>query len=278
MTLTLSAEEFKNQNPGFDGRANSSSGASFNVRHASTGEIDSGWKVDAQGSDGILRLSKQYSIDVSAKTSHDGLLESTPDVPKEHIKGLEAKLSELPPNIRKALSDKGYKILAASTNTDAIPELKGLIPRGWPADTTFDNSDGTHDNLRRLILAPVRFKSGADFVPVDRDNVVVHQIGHALDHAFGKLSNAPEFQKAFKAEMEKLAQKGPFMNEREKAIYNYFNQKDGPGKDERPGSEEAFASLFGLVLTGPENEEDRQPFENNFAETIKIVRQQIKAL
>jgi hypothetical protein len=127
-------------------------------------------------------------------------------------------------------------------------------------------------------LAPVREKVGDEYLPVVRPEVVTHQVGHALDHAFGKLSNDPEFQKASQEDMKKLGDLGPFMNEREKLIYNYFNQKEGPGQGERPGSEEAFASLFGMLLTGPENPEDRAPFEKNFQNTIRVVRRQIDKL
>lgn len=250
----------------------------FNVRHATTGEVDAGWKFESINKDGSIRLAKDYTMDVKAADKHDSkLVETLPGVPPEHTRALEKKLAEVPPGVLQALTNQGYKIIACPTNTDAIPELKGKTPRGWPEDTTFDNSDGTHDNVRRVILAPYRVKQGNDFVPVDREDVVVHQIGHALDHALGKLSNSPEFQKAFKADMQKLAEKG-FMTDREKMIYDYFNQKDGPDKNERPGSEEAFASLFGMVLTGPENPEDRVPFEKNFPETIKVVRDQIAKL
>jgi hypothetical protein len=254
----------------------------FKARHATTGEIDGQWTLAAVDKDknnaDSVRLTKDYSLSVQRKDKHDGLIEALPGVPQSHIRALEKKLAQLPTNVLRALESKGYKIVATTTNTDAIPELKGKSPRGWPTDSTFDNSDGTHDNVRRVILAPSRFKQGDDYVPVEREDVVVHQIGHALDHAFNKLSNDLEFQKAFQEDMRKLGAKGNLMNERERMIYDYFNQKDGPGKDEHPGREEAFASLFGMLLTGSENPDDKIHLERNFPNTIKVIQRQIAKL
>lgn len=277
-SLNVTAEEFARQNPDRGSPEKLIGRDGFNLRHATTGQVDANWRLDGINKDGSLKLSKEYQFDVQSKNDHSGLIEALPGVPEPHIKALQKKIDELPPNVLRALSDKGYKILATTVNTAAIPELKGLTPRGWPKDMDFDNSDGTHDNARRVILAPYRFNNGQDFAPVDRENVVVHQIGHALDHAFGKLSNQPEFQDAFKKDMADLAQKGFAMTAREKMIYDYFNQKEGPAKGERPGSEECFASLFGSLLTGPENPEDKAPFQKNFQRTIAAVSKQIQKL
>jgi hypothetical protein len=250
----------------------------FKVRHATTGEVDGGWQLDSVSKDGSISLSRDYAMEVRNRSSHDRLIETLAGVPPEHVSALEQKLAQLPPHVLKALEDKGYKIIATPTNTDAIPDLKGKTPRGWPQGSTFDDSDGTHDNVRRVILAPYSYRQGNEFVPVERPDVVVHQIGHALDHAYGKLSNADEFQQAFRSDMKRLAEKGDNMSDRERAIYDYFNQKDGPARGERPGSEEAFASLAGLLLSGPENPGDRPVFEKNFAATAEVVRHQIDNL
>lgn len=276
--VNISAEEFAKQNPGAGAPDKLIGQDGFKLRHATTGQIDAGWRLDGINRDGSVKLSKDYQFNVQAKNDHSGLIEALPGVPEAHVQALQKKLDELPPNVLQALKDKGYKIIATTHNTEAIPELKGLTPRGWPKELDFDNSDGTHDNARRVILAPYRVSNGPEFVPVDRDNVVVHQIGHALDHAFGKLSSQDAFQQAFKQDMSNMAKKGLLNNDREKMIYDYFNQKDGPAKGERPGSEECFASLFGMLLTGPENPEDKVPFERNFSRTIAVVRKQIQSL
>ena len=250
----------------------------FKVRHATTGEVDGGWKLDSVNKDGSLSLTKDYSLQVESKARHNGLIETLPGVPPGHTKALENKLAQLPAKVLQALKDRGYKIIATPSNTDALPELKGKTPRGWTEDSTFDNSDGTHDNVRRLILAPYKYMEGNEWRPVGRPEVLVHQIAHALDHSYGKLSNDPEFQQAFRQDMQKLAARGSSLSEHEKMIYDYFNQKENLARGERPGSEEAFASLFGMILTGPENPEDRPFFQANFANTVRVVRRQIGKL
>ncbi len=279
-SVILDPLEFRRLNPtatNFEQLIHSKDKAEFKVRHATTGEIDSGWKLDSIDNKGNLVLSKNYSMEVQAKNKHDGLVEAIPNVPERHIKALEEKLAQLPENVKEALKKAGYKIIATRFNTDAIPELKDLSPRGWDKNSNFDTSDGTHDNLRRVILAPYLYKPWQASEAVDRPEVLVHQIGHALDHAYGKLSNDPDFQKAFITDLEKMSARQD-LDQREKAIFQYFSQKNGPVKDERPGSEECFASLFGLVLTGPENEIDKKPLEKNFPETIEVVRKLIKKL
>lgn len=276
--VTVSSSEFVRNNPGLKDKPASEwdKSGTYKVRHATTSEVDGGWKIKGVSSDGSIELQKSYQLEVAKKKDHDGLLESIPGVPDKHIKALEAKLAELPDNVKDALKSAGYKIVATRFNTDAIPELKGLHPRGWDPSSDFNTSDGTHDSVRRLILAPYAFIPQNKVEDVSRPDVLVHQIGHALDHALGKLSNKPEFQEAFAKDMQKMAKKE--LDEREEAIFTYFSQHRGPVKGENPGSEECFASLFGLVLTGPENPGDRKAFESNFSNTIEVVKKQIKGL
>ncbi len=273
--LNVSSSEFEQQNPAAKGKLSELIGKDgFKMRHATTGELDSGWKLAGINKDGALRLSKDYKLEVESQSKHDGLIETLPGVPADHTKALQRKLDELPQNVLQALQDKGYKIIATRTNSQAIPELKSLTPRGWDKSNTFDDSDGTHDNVRKVILAPL-FVGGNELV--NRPDVLVHQIGHALDHSFGKLSNDPQFQESFKKDMQAM-NKDWALGAHEKAIYNYFDQKEGPGKGERPGSEECFAALFGMILTGPENPGDEKIFQKYFPNTIKVVRDQIKKL
>lgn len=277
-SVDVSNAEFIRSNPELKGKPSSewSKDGNYKLRHATTGEVDSAWKLTGVKGDGSVQLQKDYRLEVASKKDHSDLIESIPGVPEKHVKALEAKLNELPANVKTALKDAGYKIVATRFNTDAIPELKALHPRGWDPSGNFDTSDGTHDNVRRLILAPYSFVNNRSVEAVSRPDVLVHQIGHALDHALGKLSNKPEFQEAFAKDMQQMAKKE--LDDREEAIFSYFSQKKGPVKGENPGSEECFASLFGLVLTGPENPIDKKAFENNFQNTIQVVKRQIKAL
>lgn len=260
----VDVKEFRAVNPDAPADLQAKIGAQeFKFRHASTGEIDSGWKPESV-TDGRLKLTKSYETLVSAKKSHEGVIESLPGVPPSFVARLQSKLDELPANVRSNLQASGYKIIAAPVIADAIPELRKRTPRGWDEATTFENSDGTHENVRKLIIAPMRVKVDEDWFPVMRPNTLVHHVGHALDCANG-LSKDPGFQRAFKEDMDAL--RG--LNH---PIAKYFAQPGGPG------AEEAFASLFGLALTGPENEADRPFLHRHFQNSMPVVKKQIERL
>jgi hypothetical protein len=262
---SVSQAEFYKQNPLAPKNLDKvAADARFKVKHPTTGEIDDGWRLTGHGK-GDVRLQRQYSMEAQSG-KHDGLVESLPGVPGDFTARLEKKLQQLPNNVVENLRQAGYKIIAAPTIVDAMPGLKGLSPRGWPEETTFDDSDGTHDNVSKRIIAPMRVKYDGQWGVVERPEVVVHQIGHALDFHNGFLSSQKEFVAAFNKDMSH-----GLLNKRD-PIIKYFSQPDGVGR------QEAFATIFGLVLTGPENETDRQFLEQAFPHTIKAVKEQIRKL
>lgn len=266
---TVTADEFYKQNPAAPKPPGSgdTDRRSFKLRHPTTGEVDDGWHV-AGVKDGKVKLLRDYQMEVQ-HGDHGGLIELRPGIPADFGRHLQKKLDQLPQNVLKNLQNAGYKIIAADTISEAMPSLKQLTPRGWAKDLTFDDSDGTHDNISKRIIAPRRVrgeKGEAPWVPVTRDEVVVHQIGHALDFANNFLSQRKEFLDAYKKDMSAAA-----LN-RDNPTIKYLSQPNGVGE------QETFATLFGLVLTGPENEADKEFLERTFPETIKVVKQQIENL
>ena len=265
-TVTVPFADLKQHNRELPALGELKPGGNYKVKHATTGEVDDNWRIRAiDTKKESVDLERKYSLRVQHKDDHSGLVETTNGVPDTIAQSLQKKLDQLPANVIANLKGAGYKILAAPTIIDALPGLKGLTPRGWPTDTTFDHSDGTHDNVAKLIIAPMRFKRpGGDFEPVLREEVVVHQIGHALDFANNMLSAEPQFKAAYAKDMLLANPRNP--------IIAYLSQQDGVGR------QETFATLFGLVLTGPENEADRAFLETTFPNTISVVKDQIKAL
>ena len=257
--------DFLAANPALGGKVPEPGGEKqFKLRHPTTGQIDDCWKLVANEK-GVLRLERDYEVEVQSKDKHDGLLESMPGVPASFEKQLQKKLDEIPENVKESLARHGYKIIAARTIPDAIPELETLTPRGWPDDMTFYNSDGTHDDVSKRIIAPLMFDNNGDRQLVYREDVLTHQIGHALDFAHGFLSAKPEFVDAYDKDMARL--KGS----RDRRV-QYLSQADGVGR------QETFAALFGLVLTGPENESDRDFLKQSFPSVLEVVKNQIKEL
>lgn len=238
---------------------------SFNLKHPTTGAVDGGWKFKSREKDGSITLTRDYDLDVQAKKDHGGVLEAMPGIPESFVKHVQRKIDEMPPNVVSALKKHGYKIVAAATIPDAMPELEKLTPRGWPEDMKFINSDGTHDDVSKRIIAPMRFLNNGEIEPVMRENVVTHQVGHALDFANGFLSATPEFIEAHKRDMAAILNKDSDM-------VKYLSQPNGVGR------QETFAAVFGLLTTGPENERDRKFLMQSFPNVRKVVEQQIKDL
>lgn len=262
----VSLDEFRKANP----RAQGQSGklpddGEYRLWHASTGEIDGGWKIVRYNSERQqYTMAKTYSLEVQHLADHSGLIEALPGISEEMRKPIERKLAQLPPNVVSALEKAGYKIVIAPFIPDVLPGLKQLTPRGWAPELTFYNSDGTQDNVSRRIIAPQRVQDSEGRIGLPREEVLVHQIGHALDFANGFLSGSEEFVAAYNKEIAGLPKNHP--------IVKYFSQSNGAGR------QEVFATLFGLALTGPENPEDKAWLERSFPETLQVVRRQIRAL
>ncbi len=260
----VSEADFQKVNPDTKVDALDTTG-SFKVKHPTTGAVDDGWKFKSREKDGSINLSRDYNFDVQAKKGHDGVLEAMPGVPESFTKHLEKTINKIPPNVIANLKNCGYKIIAAATIPDAMPELEKLTPRGWPEQMKFINSDGTHDNVSKRIIAPMRFLNNGEMEPVMRDNVVTHQVGHAIDFGNQFLSATPEFVEAYNKDMRAISNK-------DSSIVKYLSQPDGIGR------QETFAAVFGLVTTGPENESDRRFLTQSFPNVIKVVEKQIKDL
>jgi len=260
----VSKESFEKANPEMAGKFSElATTGSYKLWHPTTGQVDDGWRLKGRNPDGTVTFSKDYQFDVKAGEHSKGVVEAMPGVPRDYVDQVERKLKQVPPHLMESLEKKGYKVIVAATIPDAVPALAKLTPRGWPEDMTFFDSDGTHDDVSKRIIAPMRVMRDGQLDAVTRENVVVHQVGHALDFAHGFLSSDPEFVKAYDRDMAAIFDK-------KHPIYQYFAQPNGPGR------QETFASLFGLALNMPENETDRSYLTRNFPNTMKVVREQMK--
>ncbi|MBX9671488.1 MAG: hypothetical protein K2X93_28125 [Candidatus Obscuribacterales bacterium] len=265
----VSADEFKKANPKIDPKTvEVDKDKTFTVRHPTTGELDEGWKVKSKEKDGSLTLTRDYTMDLKTREgkAQAGLVQGMKHVPDSFLKKLDEKVKELPPNLISSLERNGYKIIAATNIPEAIPALADLTPRGWPKDLSFFESDGTHDSVSKRIIAPMRMGREGSAEPVTRDNVVLHQVGHALDHAHGFLSSKPEFVEAYNKDMAAIFDK-------RHPIYKYFSQKE-----ENAGRQEVFASMFGVALGKPENETDMDYLQRHFPNSLEVVKKQMKEI
>lgn len=86
--------------------------------------------------------------------------------------------------------------------TDVFTELRGRTPRGWPADSTWDDVAGaTQPNTRRVVIGGLE--------PEVRPYMALHETGHTVDHALGGLSASQEFKDLY----NKLGTMNPYYSQ-----------------------------------------------------------------
>jgi hypothetical protein len=106
-----------------------------------------------------------------------------------------------------ALKKKGTRIVVCHDSvTDVMTELKGVAPRGWPPGMTWDSVPGLFDSGGNRVIVATR----GGKVPPTGDghgsaNLVIHEVGHAIDAAGGGMSNSADFLQARAKDVAKLS-------------------------------------------------------------------------
>ncbi|MBI4953247.1 MAG: type VI secretion system tip protein VgrG [Myxococcales bacterium] len=101
------------------------------------------------------------------------------------------ELAKLPPSVLDDLAKKGVRVKACRGSiTDAMTNLKGVQPRGWPPGATFDQVPGIYDPATNSVVVATTghgTPAGAH-VPATGEghgsaNLVLHEAMHAVDLA-----------------------------------------------------------------------------------------------
>jgi hypothetical protein len=174
----------------------------------------------------------------------------------------------LPKSVWDEIHRAGWRVRLAEYVVDAVPWLRHSVPRGWPADYTWDNTDAVHlPGSRLLILAEKRRRPSGDVVACHRvAGVLRHELGHALDMARARRyrfrSSESDFAAAYWEDVNRLT-------EADRQTLNYYVQSQGAGH------QEAFAEAFGLLLGGGSDVTKQDEFRRGFPAVIEFVRQEI---
>jgi hypothetical protein len=117
-------------------------------------------------------------------------------------KAVAKELMKFPKDALLILQKKKTKIAVCRNSvTEVATHLKGVRPRGWPAGMTWDKVPGLYDGTKNQVI--IATKGGK--VPAKGDghgaaNLVVHEVGHALDAAIGG-SDTQAFKNARAADL-----------------------------------------------------------------------------
>jgi hypothetical protein len=114
------------------------------------------------------------------------------------VKVVVDEMIKIPRGGLEALKKKGTKVIACHDSvTDVMTELKGVQPRGWPSGMTWDSVPGLYDpSGNRVIIATKDGKVPPTGQGHGSANLVIHEVGHAIDAAGGNISSSEAFKKA----------------------------------------------------------------------------------
>lgn len=155
-----------------------------------------------------------------------------------HFKTVQNEAQNLPPKVYNYLQDHNWVIATAHTILEGAPDIDKNSTE--PTDVGCNSNDcaaGIEMDYGKRILIPeyTRTPDGSFFHNVEQvPQTVRHEVGHAMDSAFGRISHSLEFVNAYKQDVAAMPQA-----DREKA--EYFLQAGWTGP------QEMFAELFGII-------------------------------
>jgi len=269
----INTQQFAADNPGASPN-DPDKNKTYNYRTYQS-KLDPGWQFKGLNKDGTLRLFKEFELNVNHRASHTGLVETIGKVSDGFRKQADGKIKEIPEGVRKALEEGGYKTVLAPSVIEGLPNLKGQSHPGWTQD--FSHIDGTVIAEEKLIvLGETRIDDNESKVKA-RANQPGHQFGHAFD-ALGEelqgkyFSATKEFLDIYEQDIKNMSPEDK-NNKKDKdgdlTIVGYLTQSDGRG------ARETFASIFGMLTTGPENPGDDKEIVRLFPRTVDYMKTRI---
>ncbi len=165
--------------------------------------------------------------------------------------------AKMSPEVRDILSHEGAVVTPTRRITDALPELKGQKPRGWPPGLTWDAVDGAYSPSRNIVVVAEETRdTNNKWNKSNRtEDVTRHEVGHATDYAMGKFSNTAAFTQAYEADTQ-------VMPTALTGTLKYFLQSGDGGKEE--ACAEGIAAREGGSTSG-------KVFESGFAKSIAAI-------
>lgn len=186
---------------------------------------------------------------------------ATPDVivppSTQFVTTVTDTYAKMSPEVRDLLDKDGTVVTPTRRITDALPELKGQKPRGWPPGLTWDAVDGAYSPSRNLVVVAEETRDTSNqWVKSKRtEDVTRHEVGHATDYAINKLSDSKAYTQAYEDDIKAMpaALTGTL---------KYFLQSGDGGKEE--ACAEGIAVREGGSTAG-------KVFESGFAKSIAAI-------
>lgn len=158
---------------------------------------------------------------------------------EEDVAAVAERLQRVPISALERLASRGATVVSSRGSvTDHLPHLSGVRPRGYPPGRTWDNVQGAYNSETREAVIGTTSQGGRRVVaPSASADVVLHETGHAYDHAQGRPStNDAAFVAAREQDLDAITQSrmGP-----------YLTQEGDAGRSE------TYAETFAMFLADP---------------------------
>jgi hypothetical protein len=169
-----------------------------------------------------------------------------------------AVLVALPPGISRQLTACRVSVVTTGRTLDARPDLRGSLPSVEPLAGLYDRG------LRQAVLPEWIVDLDGErpaFIP---DGVLRHELGHALDHCLGNMSQTRRMRSAyargaeFAADLDAAGELGYYLHE---------------GVE---GRREAFAEAVAVALGGGAEVAHPDLFQACFRELIDLVTELVR--
>lgn len=197
---------------------------------------------------------------VKSIDDHPAVEESTVEAVKEALRGVQH-------NVLAFLYNHKVRVHIAATALDEDPTLAETQPRGYEEGATFRNVPAFFYR-NNVVVCSYAFRAGRnDWEPIpDVEGAVRHEVGHALDHLLGELSNDNEFCNVYSYDCGKME---PEMQEK----LQYYLQKGHAGRSE------CFAECCATIFGGRTYRRDRtEDVQASFPHSIHWVKVKLSQL
>ena len=178
-------------------------------------------------------------------------------------RSMDAAAETVPSAVWNRLAEAGWQVKLAEFVVDVDPTLAGVRPRGWPANSTWENADAVHLPQRKLLVFAEKRRNRRGTIELSRrmPGVLRHEIGHAWDMApgFGQmLSSSSAFVQAYHRDVRQL-------DSRQRGKFQYYLQAGAAGR------QELFAEVFALQCGGGSDERYGSEIIGAFPSVARIV-------
>jgi hypothetical protein len=174
------------------------------------------------------------------------LIEVRGDVSLSFVQRIDKAIKGLPEDVQRSVFLNGYRIAIVRSMAEAFPQLQNVQPRGWHAETTWQNTGGVYaGSLKRVVVAEklIDPNSGQPADSTAPEEIMLHELGHCVDSHLAHSRMGP-YLAAYSGDVQTILAGSDAAT---KEALSYFLQQGAGGPEETFA--EVFACLYGSNMS-----------------------------